>query len=313
MTERKPEGRAARQGSSVANRAAAAACVLLAGASTYLAGVFDSTVIKDIRTSSVYVENGAKVDDAAAEAIVGNRQLVLVYLATELGERGGEICDDATYVADGSVVVVIGNDAATYPCALTPGYDDEGDGFGRAYTVESVIVRGVSQLSEDLSQTPKAIVANYDSLVAADFVSAEARVIRPAFARLLLAGVALGALAIGALMIHLQSRRAGQRLAERAQHRAASIGLAGERDVLLASVAGRILELDPAYAKLAERAKNDTSAQARLRKGYPRILEKYRSLRDRIDADGTPTDDELTVQVAEAARLRDDAFRLQKP
>lgn len=265
------------------------------------AGVFDSDIKKDIRVSNVYVEDGVDVEEQAAEEIVGNRHLVIIYLAGELGERGGEICDDVQSVAEGSIVAIVDEALDIYGCALIPGRDDEN--FGKAFVAESIIGSGIGALSDDPQEAAKAMVSNFDTLVAAGLAPQEARAIDPPLSRFIIAGIALVVVVLGALITHLRGRRVAHLQADSLERRAAARGRLAERDVALASAGMQILALDEKYRQtmgLSER--NVSSKHARFMRGYRRAIEKYTDLNAHA-TDHDPDDDELQEQLEEIEQL----------
>lgn len=290
------------------NAVAATLCLILVGLSLYLAGIFDSKINKTIRESPVYAEPGSRIDADAAERIVGNRQLILIYLATDLGDRGSDICEDAEKVANGNLVVIIGDDLDTYGCALIP--DRDGDKSGNAFVAESAIDDGLTYLDDDINETPKTMVATFDRLVVRGLLPKESRSITPAFSRLALAGITLGGLAVCGLALYVNGRRVGTIVAGRESERRRIAGRTAERDVLLASIASQILEADPKRDKVASRLKHGKSSSDLLfMKRYDSVIEGYRELNEECAAED-PTDEQLGEQVRRAEDLRDVALKM---
>lgn len=87
------------------------ALLVLAGWASWTAGIFDGPIAKEVRSSSVYVAPGLDIDTAAAEKIIGNRRLVVVFL-----ERGADLsegCDDTSGAADGTLVLLISRETGS--------------------------------------------------------------------------------------------------------------------------------------------------------------------------------------------------------
>lgn len=272
------------------------------------AGVFDSPIKEDIRVSNVYVEDGVDVDEQEAEKIVGNRHLVIIYLDGPLGERGGEVCDDVTPVAEGSIVAIVDDELDMYGCALIPGRDDEN--FGKAYVTESVIRYGTGALVDAPQEAAKVMAANFDRLVAAGLAPQEARAIDPPFSRYIIAGIALGVLVLGALVTHLRGRRVAHLQADALERRAAVRGRLAERDSALAAAGVRILELDERYRQVQATEKRDLSSRdARFMLQYAKAITAYTEL-NALATDHDPSDSELHEQLGAAELLNESLAKL---
>ena len=105
------------------------ALLVLAGWAAWSAGILDGPVAREVRSSSVYVASGVDVDEAAAEKIIGNRRLVVVFM--EEGADLSEGCDDVGGAADGTLVLLLSpgdGEFDHYGCAQFPGDDDENFG-----------------------------------------------------------------------------------------------------------------------------------------------------------------------------------------
>lgn len=280
----------------------------LAVACLWGAGIFDSAIEKDVRVSNVYVEDGVAVDEHAVEEVVGNRHLVIVYLDGELGERGGEVCDDVESVAEGSIVAIVDESLDMYGCALIPGRDDEN--LGKAYVAESVLGYGVEALERDPQEAAKVMVSNFDTLIAAGLAPQEARAIDPPFSRFIIAGIAIALVVLGALVMHLRGRRVAHLQAEALERRAAARGRLAERDTALASAGTRILELDEKYRQTKALGKKDISSQdTRFMLEYGRAITKYTELNARA-IDHEPDEAELQEQLDEIEKLSRTLARL---
>lgn len=223
---------------------ASVALLVLAGWATWTAGIFDGPLAKEVRSSSVYVAPGVDVDKAAAEKIIGNRRLVVVFL-----DRGADLaegCDDTSNAADGTLVLLL-SPGEHYGCAHLPGDDDEN--FGKAFAAEMRIAGGVDQFHDRPLEALKVIAVNYDSLVKAGVVPDGARTISPSLPRYLVAVAAIVAVLGGAATMYVVSRRAG-RLA--ANHRAERDAAADARSSLTAKaavLAAQIIDLDGRFPR----------------------------------------------------------------
>lgn len=264
----------------------------------WTAGVFDSDIARTVRTSSVYVEPGAEVDATRAAEVIGDRRLILVYLATELGDRGGEICDDLESAVDGNLVVILGDDLESYGCALIPGRDDEN--FGKAAAAEIIIARGITLLEGDKTESAKIMSATYDGLVRAGNLPADARVLRAPAASYIVAAVLVGTVAAAAIGINLAGRRLGSAAADDAAARRRRQGAFSRRDAALAAAGARILELDAAYADLPTGPLHRSNR--RLVRDYRLILREY--LRLCRQCEGDSTDEQVRTQVRWITTLR---------
>ncbi|MFI7673449.1 hypothetical protein [Actinophytocola sp. NPDC049390] len=222
---------------------ATVALLVLAGWASWTAGIFDGAVAREVRTSSVYVAPGVDVDEAAAEKIIGNRRLVVVFMERDADLSEG--CDDVSGAADGTLVLLLspGDDEFdTYGCAQFPGDDDEN--FGRAFVAETRISGGADQFTDRPIEALRVIAVNYDSLVKSGAVPDGARTISPSLPRYLIALAALAAVLGGALTLFVLGRRAG-RLA--ATHRAEREAATDEHSVLNAKaavLAKHVIDLD---------------------------------------------------------------------
>lgn len=270
------------------------------------AGVFDSEIAQDVRVSNVYVDDGVDLDEQQAEKIVGNRHLVIVYVAGKL--NGPAICDDLQSVADGSIVMIVDQELHSYGCALLPGRDEEN--FGKAYVAETTMRYGIRTLADDPLAATKAMVSNFDTLVTAGIAPQEARAITPPLSRFIIAGIALGTVVLAALTSHLRSRRLAHLQADALERRATARGRLAERDTALASAGTRILALDEKYRDTSSIPEKDlTAAKTRFLRDYARAIATYTDLNARV-TDHDPDDDELEAQLDEIALLNRTLGRL---
>ena len=231
---------------------AALACLVFAGWALWSGGILDGPVAREVRASSVYAAPGIPLDEAAAERVVGNRRLVVVFLARDADLR--DTCHDVGRAAAGTVVVLLSpgdDDWDVYGCAQLPGDDDEN--FGKAFVAETVLPRGVDQFLDRPLDAVKVIAVNYDLLVKSGTVPDGARVISPSLPRYLAAAAALAAVVVGAAVLYGAARRVGRRAAARQESR---LGAADDRSRLRAAaaeLAQRIIDLDgrPGSRRLA--------------------------------------------------------------
>lgn len=277
-------------------------------ASLWGAGIFDSPIQRDIRVSNVYVEDGVDLDEDAAEQIIGNRQLVAVLLDGPLEDRGGDICDDLSSIASGAVVVILGDDLRSYGCVLIAGADDEN--FGKAYVAEVQIASGLRELQGRPQEALKALVVNFDLLVNAGIAPQEARAIDPPLARFVVAGITLGAVALGALLVYLRGRRTAHLQADLLERRDATRGRLAERDSALAAAGVQILALDERYRQVSatDAAKRSAADRSFVRR-YADALRAYTDLNEQATSHD-PDDADLARQFAAAEELAEKLARM---
>lgn len=227
---------------------AVVALLVLAGWAMWTAGIFDGPVAREVRSSSVYVAPGLDVDEAAAEKIIGNRRLVVVFL-----DRGADLregCDDTGGAADGTLVLLLSpgdGEFETYGCAHFPGDDDEN--FGKAFVAETRIAGGADQFTDRPLEALKVIAVNYDSLVKAGIVPDGARTISPSLPRYLIAVAALAGVVGGAVTMWLVGRRAGRLAAGHRVERDAAADARGSLNAKAAVLAKQIIDLDGRYPR----------------------------------------------------------------
>ncbi|MDG4772183.1 hypothetical protein [Solwaraspora sp. WMMD792] len=229
------------------------ACLALAGWALWSGGVLDGPIAREVRGSSVYAAPGVELDEPAAEQVIGNRRLVVLFLEPGADLRDG--CRATERAADGTLVLALSREVDdegydTYGCAWLPGRDDAN--FGRAAVAETTIGRGADQFPDEPVEAVKVMVVNYDLLVRADIVPDGARTISPSLPRFLVAAAAVAAVGVGAASIWLAARRAG-RLADRRRARRQQLADSRSRLSAAAAVLGQqIIDLDRRYAR-AER------------------------------------------------------------
>jgi hypothetical protein len=257
---------------------AAVALLVLAGWATWTAGIFDGPVAKEVRSSSVYVAPGLDIDKAAAEKVIGNRRLVVVFL-----DRGADLaegCDDTSAAADGTLVLLLSpgdGEFERYGCAHFPGDDDEN--FGKAFVAETRIAGGADQFTDRPLEALKVIAVNYDGLVKAGVVPDGARTISPSLPRYLVALAALAAVVGGAVTMWFVSRRAGRLAAGHRAERDAASDARGSLNAKAAVLAKQIIDLDGRYPR----------ADKDFRRKYQQLAADYAELAaDLTDGDVEP-------------------------
>ena len=274
--------------------AAVLACLVLAGWALWSGGVLDGPIARQVRSSSVYAAPGVELDRPAAERILGNRRLVVAFLAPDADLRAA--CKSVHGAADGTLALMLkreGDEYDHYGCALLPDVDDEN--FGKAFVAETMIASGVDQFHDRPLDALKIIAVNYDKLVRTGAVPDGARTISPSLPRYLVAAAALVAVVIGAAGIYLGARRAGRLTALRRERLDAATD---DRSALSASagvLAQQIIDLDRRYA----------TASPSFAGKYRRLTREYTGLLATIAAGGGSTR-ALTAQVeALSRRCRD--------
>jgi hypothetical protein len=254
------------------------ALLVLAGWATWTAGIFDGPVAKQVRSSSVYVAPGLDIDTAAAEKIIGNRRLVVVFL-----ERGADLsegCDDTGGAADGTLVLLMSpgdGEFEHYGCAHFPGDDDEN--FGKAFVAETRIAGGADQFTDRPLEALKVIAVNYDGLVKAGVVPDGARTISPSLPRYLVAVAAIAAVIGGAVTMWVVGRRSGRLAAGHRAERDAASDARGSLNARAAVLAKQIIDLDRHYPR----------GNTTFRKKYQQLAADYAELAaDLTDGEAEP-------------------------
>lgn len=272
---------------------AALGCLLLVGWALWTGGALDGPLARQARTGSIAVADGYPLDKPAAERIIGNRRLVVVF--AEPGADLREGCDDVGPAADGTVVLLLSRDDDgfdTYGCAQLLESDEE---FGKKMVAELRISSGIDQFADQPLTALKVIAVNYDLLVKAKVVPDGPRTITPPLPRYLIAAAAVGATLGGAALAYFAARRAG-RLA--ARHREERDHAADARTALSAEaavLAQRIIALDGAAVTRTRAGK----------RAYRHLAADYAELAADIaaaDAAGPPDPDLLTRVRALTAR-----------
>ncbi|MFC4852135.1 hypothetical protein [Actinophytocola glycyrrhizae] len=261
---------------------AAVALLVLAGWATWTAGIFDGPVAEEVRSSSVYVAPGVDVDKAAAERIIGNRRLVVVFLERDADLAQG--CDDTSGAADGTLVLLLSPGGITddpefdtYGCAHFPGGDDEN--FGKAFVAETQIAGGADQFADRPLEALRVIAVNYDGLVKAGIVPDGARTISPSLPRYLVAVAAVVAVLGGAVTMYVVGRRAGRLAAGHRAERDSAADARGSLNAKAAVLAKQIIDLDGRFPR----------ADKDFRQKYQRLAADYAELAaDLTDGDAQP-------------------------
>lgn len=227
--------------------AAVLGCLVLAGWALWSGGVLDGPIARQVRSSSVYAAPGVELDRAAAERILGNRRVVVAFLAPDANLR--DACKSVHGAADGTVALMlkrVDDEYDRYGCALLPDVDDKN--FGKAFVAETMIGSGVDQFHDRPLDALKVIAVNYDRLVRSGAVPDGARTISPSLPRYLVAAAALVAVVLGAAGIYVGGRRVGRLAARRQDELDAATD---DRSALSASagvLAQQIIDLDRRYA-----------------------------------------------------------------
>ncbi|WP_229068896.1 hypothetical protein [Actinoplanes sp. DH11] len=234
--------------------------VLLACWALWSGGVFESRAGRDVRTSSVHVDPGfgTAVDEEAAEQVIGNRRLVVLFLSpgADPAEDG---CDRVDRAARGTLVLVLRHDADggydRYGCDMLPKADSEKgeESFGRSLAVETTISRGVDQFTDRPVEALKVVVVTYDLMVRSGLVPDGARTISPSFPRFLVAFAALATVVLGALIVWSAGRRAGRLAAERHERLTAAEDDRAALSAAVSVLAQHIIDLDASLRHTGDR------------------------------------------------------------
>ncbi len=220
--------------------------LVLAGWAVWSAGIFDGAVARQVRSSSVYVAPGVAVDRAAAERVVGNRRLVVVF--EERGADLGAVCDETEGAAAGTLVLLLSpgdGEFEHYGCGHFAGDED----FGKAFVAETTIANGVDEFVDRPLEAVKVMAVNYDGLVRAGIVPDGARTVSPSLPRYLVAVAAVAAVLVGSAAVFVVGRRAGRLAAAHRVEREAASDARGVLGARAAVLAGLIIELDGRYPR----------------------------------------------------------------
>lgn len=222
--------------------------LVLAGWATWSAGIFDGPLAREVRVNSIYTAPGVELDRDAAERIIGNRRLVVAFMAP--GADLADACDDTEGAAESTIVLLLsrdGDDWDRYGCSDFPGGDDEN--FGKAVVAETTIASGTDQFVDQPLEALKVVAVNYDGLVKAGIVPDGARTISPSLPRYLIAGAAVIGVLGGAVALFVGSRRVGRLAAAHREERDAASDVRGSLNARAAVLASKIIELDRRYPK----------------------------------------------------------------
>ncbi|MFL6118078.1 hypothetical protein [Actinophytocola sp.] len=219
--------------------------LVLAGWAAWSGGILDGAVARQVRGSSVYVAPGIDLDQRAAERVIGNRRLVVVFLDRDADLA--EACEDTEDAAAGTLVVLFrpaDDEFDHYGCAHFPGDDIDSDTFGKAFVAENIVPRGADQFLHRPLDAVKIVAVNYDSLVRSGTVPDGPRAISPSAPRYLLAAAAVLTVIGGAATVFLVSRRLGRLAAQRQGEHAATSDARASLNAKAAVLATHIIELD---------------------------------------------------------------------
>lgn len=246
-------------------------CLALAGWAVWFAGAFDGPVARQLRTSSVYAAPGIRLDQAAAERVVGNRRLVVGFL--EPGADLAAACSGLGNAADGTLALMLsrdGDDYKKYGCSRLPG--DDADAFGKSFVSEQLIGNGVDGFTDRPLDALKVAVVNYDLLVKTGTVPDGARTVSPSLPRYLVAVAAVTAVLLGAAALYLTGRRAARTAVARRERRDAAADAHAELAAAAAVLAQQIIDLDTRYAR------GTRTAESSFARGYRRLVADYTAL-----------------------------------
>ncbi len=215
------------------------ACLILAGWALWTGGLFDNSIARVVRSSSVYAAPGTGLDRAAAEQAIGNRRLVVILLNP--GADLASTCHGVGSAARGTLVLVLSRKSDgfdTYGCASF------GGDFGQSFVSEQLISQGIDGFADRPLAAVKVVAVNYDLLVKAGTVPDGARTISPSLPRYLVAIAALAAVLVGSAFVYLGGRRAGRVSAARQARLAAATDERSKAAAAVGVLAQRILDLD---------------------------------------------------------------------
>lgn len=273
--------------------AAVLGLLVLAGWAAWSAGIFDGTVARHVRTSSVYVAPGIDLDEQAAERVIGNRRLVVVFLDRDADLA--EACDDVEDAAAGTLVMMFkpgDGELEHYGCAQF--FDDSDDeNFGKAFAMETTAPQGADEFLDRPLDAVKVVAVNYDSLVKAGVVPDGARTIDPSAPRYLLAVAAVVTVLAGAVTVFLAGRRIGRLAARRQGEDQAVSDARASLNAKAAVLAGHIIELDRRTGKDAHR---------KLAADYAKLATDLAADTDQVDPTLVDRVDLLTERARELRR-----------
>lgn len=283
-------------------------CLALGVVALWGAGVLDSAIAREVRVSNAYVEEGVEIDEAEVEQIIGNRNLVVIYLDGELGSRGADVCDAVSTAADGTFVAIVDERMQMYGCSLLPA-ETESDEFGKGYVSETTMRAGIRAVADDPVQATRVMVSNYDGLARVGIAPESAREITVPYSRYLIAGIALATVVIGALLVYLRGRLLGHRRADQVESESEERGLIAQRDAALATAGVRLLELDADLQDAFATPEKDRLVNERLHiDSYERLTKEYVELN--AEASGDEPAGDIDNQLDRIEALNEEATRL---
>ncbi|GLY07993.1 hypothetical protein [Actinoplanes sp. NBRC 101535] len=221
---------------------ASLACLVLAGWALWTGGLFEGPIARQVRTSSVYAAPGVDLDVPAAEQIIGNRRLIVLFLDQSTSDPA-PVCDSLERAADGVLVLALrprGDGWNRYGCAMFPG-------GGELMTIEATIGTGIQQFGGDPLSTVKVVAVNYDRLVKTGLLTDGPRTINPYLPRYLIAGAAVSAVVLGSLLLWLTGRRAARAALDRRERLDAATDDRVALSAAASAVAQQIIDLDAGY------------------------------------------------------------------
>ncbi|MFD2762822.1 hypothetical protein [Micromonospora eburnea] len=267
------------------------ACLALAGWALWAGGILDGPVARQVRTSSVYAAPGVELDVAAARRIIGNRRLVVLFMAP--GDDLRSACAQAERAAKGTVRLSLSRAGEGWDRWACSDFDpDDAKSIGRAMARETTIPQGIDAFADRPLEALKVVTLNYDLMVKAGVIPDGARTISPSLPRYVLAAAAVGGVGAGAAALWLAGRRAGRLAAARqARHDERADGRS-ELSAAVAVLARQIVDLDQRYGRIG--GGRDRRTYLRLASDYTGLLDKVagvgdadeagvRGLRDRVD------------------------------
>lgn len=218
-------------------------CLLLAGWALWSGGLLDGPVARAVRASSIYVAPGVDLDRDAAQRILGNRRVAVLFLGPDADLRDN--CRATRWAAEGTVVLAVKPDGDggfdRYGCAWLPDRDDEN--FGRAAVAETTIGDGVDAFADRPLEAVKVVAVNYDRLVRAGTVPDGARTISPSLPRYLMVLAAVAGVLGGAAAVWAGGRLAARRADERRSRREATADARSTLSAASAGLAQQIIDL----------------------------------------------------------------------
>jgi hypothetical protein len=275
-------------------------CLLLAGWALWTGGIFDGPVARQVRGSSVYAAPGTGLDTAAAQRVIGNRRLVVVFLPPDADLGRG--CDAVRRAAEGTLVVLLkrdGDGLRTYGCMLLPGTEFGGPHFSDSFVADQMIGDGVQGFADRPLDAVKVLVVNFDTLAHLGVVPPDARTVRPSLPRYLVAAAAVLAVLVGSVLLYALARRAGRTAAALRSRRDEATDSRTVLSATTAGVAQQIIDLDARYRTTATRHRPGRDPTDM----YQRLASQYVDLLDDIAAADRRGEQDFTGLTARAEGL----------